>query len=208
MKRKLFLLVAAVLVLAACSQPLMPTARGSGLDEAVQSKGVMRYLAKAYIFIRLPGPTFNGQQLGHVGWGYEVRIYDNNTYIKTEYYYGAVENPSGSYYVEPGKPNGGWYATASYGTTMFNAMKSKGYTAYKYSANPFGIYYTQKDAALAKAKGMAGRGYRLNGNNCMNASYDVLSALGAKGLASPSSYWVPKDWYNATTSGWSASIGL
>lgn len=56
MCRKMFYMVAILVFLAGCAQPLLETGVSVEPPETVQSKGVMRYLAKAYIFIRLPWP--------------------------------------------------------------------------------------------------------------------------------------------------------
>jgi hypothetical protein len=194
MTRRIFLLLCAILLLAVFLQPVPQTAHARAVT----------YQAKAYIFLRTPGPF----GFGHVGWGYEVRTYTNGRLTNTTYYYGAVENPGGQAYVPPGGNNGGWWATASTGQTMYNAMKNRGYQSYKFVANFYSVTSTNINNAYNYAINMPNRGYNVTGNNCMNASYDVLTAIRAPNVAWPSTNWTPTGWYNNTSTGWSSSRSI
>lgn len=173
-------------------------------DFFVDNSKAYTYKAKSYIFIRLPGPF----GLGHAGVGFEYRKYSGSTLVEVRYYYGAIEGYNNQSYIKPGNYNGGWWAYASTGQNMYSVMKSYtyGYTGVKYTTSFFDVTSTQVNNAINVIKNFPYRGYNVSGNNCMNASYDVLRALGTPNLQWPSTNWFPKDWYNNHKKGWSASI--
>lgn len=174
-------------------------------DNLASTAKVITYKVKQYIFQR-PAAAFGN---GHVGVGYEVRTYSDGAQTNVTYYFGGVENPNGQPTVANGSYNGGWWSTATTGTGMLNIMKnSYGYNNYKFKTAFTAITPAQNTAGYNRLNSFAGRGYGLFGNNCMNASYEVLTDIGTAGVAWPSTNWAPNKWYTDTTSGWSGSTAL
>ncbi|MFF5172380.1 hypothetical protein ACFY3U_07080 [Micromonospora sp. NPDC000089] len=154
----------------------------------------------AYVFVRPNGA--NG--LGHVGWGYRVTCTGT-------FYFGSVENPSGSAVVLPGGDNGFWWAQGRQ-SQMLAEMRSRGYTNYRF-ARLYGPI-PDPDSATQFAAGSAGRGYQVIGNNCADNAYGVLSRLGVRDLPSLFDYPQPNNWYRmlefspSDTTDWSLSWSL
>jgi hypothetical protein len=201
---------------------------------AAQDVSVTTYTSrKAYLFLRTPGPF----GLGHTGVGYILvrKVYDPATQSsKTNYvaFCGGVENPSAKPFVKPGQTgNGGWFETkiivATPGRDPFldansyirEHMKLKGYNRMKYEVvKSQTVQHTVRLAEGNNVYNEAGnvirnfptRGYALARNNCMNAAYDVLAALGAPGVATPDQNWTPTDQFENTGNGggWSPSYIL
>lgn len=194
-----------VAVLSGCSKtdvaPQDPQAAATTQDAVITG-----YKVKGYLFVRLPGP-FN---LGHTGVGYEVREMSGTNVVRTYTYCGGVEGNANLPYIVPGQNNGGWNRFGyTNNVTMLNTMRSPyKYTAYKFERTFHDVTLAQIHRAEGIINGFPSRGYNVNGNNCMNAAYQVLSALGAPGMAWPLTNWAPKDQYNQTVTGWSSSVGL
>ena len=205
------LLLALVGFMSSCSQneEVTPQAAG-GRNENGGLKTTLAntYQVKRYIFQRPNGA--NG--LGHVGVGFEVRIFNNGTLVSTTYYYGGVENSSASLNVPRNGNNGGWYRTSTSGATMLNTMKNApyNYVNYKFTASFSSSTSSNIGNGINKISDFPYRGYFLAGNNCMNATYDVLTSMNLTGasVAWPSTNYAPNGWYNNTTNGWSASTAL
>jgi hypothetical protein len=198
LQRSIFGLIAAVL-LAMTVVVALPTGEAKAAT-------ITSYKAKGYIFLREPGPF----GLGHVGVGYEFRTYYSDGTYRATYVYGGVENPGGIYSVPAGSYNGGWFAEGSY-DGMMRAMRAYGYTQYKFTASFFSTTTGREATAYGKASNFGGRGYLVAGNNCMNATYDVLYALGTPNLRAPSNVpdWSPRWWFwNGITTGWSSARAL
>jgi hypothetical protein len=96
-----------------------------------------------------------------------------------------VEGNANLPYILAGQKNGGWNRFGyTNNVTMLGAMRSPyGYTAYKFEKAFRNVRLAQIRRAEGRINGFAARGYNVNGNNCMNAAYEVLSALGAPGMA-------------------------
>ena len=205
------LLLALVGFMSSCSQNEEVTPQAAGgrnENDGAQQNSTITYTVKRYIFQRPNGA--NG--LGHVGVGFEVRAFFGVTLLNTTYYYGGVENSSASLIVPRNGKNDGWYREATSGAAMLNTMKNAPYyyVNYKFTANFESASSTSINNGIAKIKDFPARGYFLAGNNCMNATYDVLTSMNLSGasVAWPSTNYFPNGWYNATTTGWSTSRAL
>ena len=169
------------------------------------------YEYRKYVFVRPKGAAGNG----HVGVGFELRArISGRTYLT--YYCGAVEGTNGWFgipnaYIAPGTVNGGWNTSNSTQQLMFSEFRGqRNYTFYKSTQ-----YAVTTLAASNLAKNFLinfqYRGYAVASNNCMNACFDVLNALGGSN-ANPSvpTQYRPNDWYNSLTAsrGWSATSSL
>lgn len=177
-----------------------------------------------YLFLRTPGP-FN---LGHTGVGFILKYtwYDPATQVTTVRYTpycGGVENPKGTPVIAPGLPNGGWFNSGGGGNNnteadavefLKSSMKQKGYTKYKHELSGGSTLLPsdtdQGNAARNIIAKFPNRGYNVVGNNCMDASYEVLQALGVSGMASPKTDWRPTQQFNSTgrRGGWSDASNL
>ncbi|MBD2769841.1 hypothetical protein IC235_18280 [Hymenobacter sp. BT664] len=194
-----------IAVLSGCSKkdvaPQQPEAAVTTQDAVVTS-----YMVKGYLFVRLPGP-FN---LGHTGVGYEVREMSGTKVSRTYTYCGGVEGYASLPVIPRGVNNGGWNQFGyTNNATMLRTMRAPyGYTAYKFERAFRTVTLAQIHRAEGIINGFAARGYNVSGNNCMNASYEVLQALGAPGMAWPLTNWAPKDQYSRTVNGWSGSNSL
>jgi hypothetical protein len=199
------LLLALVGFMSSCSQneEVTPQQTAGGRNEPNNT-----YTVKRYIFQRPNGA--NG--LGHVGVGFEVRAFNGPRLLSTTYYYGGVENFSASLIVPRNGNNGGWWRTTSSSATMLNTMKNApyNYVNYKFTVDFASASPQSVDNGIAKIKDFPARGYFLAGNNCMNATYDVLTSMNLTGasVAWPSTNYFPNGWYNGTTTGWSTSRAL
>lgn len=199
------LLLTLTAVLSGCSKtdvaPQVPAATPATGDAVATT-----YMAKGYLFVRLPGPM----GLGHTGVGYEIREMRGTTITRTYTYCGGVEGWNNLSYIAPGLPNGGWNQFGyTNNISMLNVMRSpNGYTNYKFSVAFRAVTLTQIHRAEGVINNFSRRGYNVNGNNCMNAAYEVLNALSMPGMAWPSTNWFPRDQYSNTVTGWSGSRTL
>lgn len=198
------LLLTLMSVLSGCSKndvtPGQPNASAHAQDAVVTA-----FLVKSYLFVRTPGPF----GLGHTALAYEVREMSGSTVSKVYTYCGGVENPGGQPNVAAGADNGGWlnYDLNS-NVAMLNRMRGRGYTAYKFEVGFRNVAQSTLTNASNILHNFPYRGYSVFNNNCSNATYEVLSSLGAPGLAQPTTNWAPLAQYNKTTTGWSGSNTL
>ena len=192
--------------------PKAPGSVTGSQDASGYQKDIAR---KAYLFLRTPGPF----GAGHTGVGFiiEKELY-NAHYNKTMYRYwaycGGVENPNAIPLIAPGQTgNGGWSARTMHHSAseaaawMKKRMKIEGYTQYKcefLKGAPNGLVplaegnTVEHNAFWGIMNQFPTRGYALNGNNCMNASFEVLQALGASSVALPGANWTPNWQFNNT----------
>ena len=174
-------------------------------SENETSRAATTYTVKQYIFQR-PNAAFGA---GHVGVGYEVRSYANGVQTDIKYHFGAVENGQGSANVPAGGYNGGWWSTASTGAAMFSIMRnSYGYVNVKFRIAYSSLSDSRRINAYNRISQFPSRGYLLATNNCMNASWDVLSELATPNVAWVENNYAPNSWYYRTTNGWSSSRAL
>lgn len=174
-------------------------------SENETSKATITYTVKQYIFQR-PNAAFGA---GHVGVGYELRTFSNNVQTNIKYYFGGVENGQGSPNVPAGGFNGGWWSITSSGSSMFSIMKnSYGYKNVKFRIANSSLSNQRRINAYNRISQFPSRGYLLATNNCMNASWDVLSELATPNVAWVENNYKPNNWYNMTTWGWSSSRAL
>jgi hypothetical protein len=179
---------------------------------------------KSYLFLRTPGPF----GFGHTGVGFIIERKKRDTttgYTTSQFvaYIGAVENPDGTRVIKPGQVNGGWhlkevdfYSPYYAAQWMKQVMKQKGYTEYKneyFKGNVDGLVPLAENSNVeAEAAGIIqnfrSRGFNAFGNNCMNASFDVLQALGASDVALPGANWTPKWQFKNTGNDGSWSVPL
>lgn len=148
---------------------------------------------KRYIFNRSNGAA----GAGHVGVGFELRS-TNPTAVY--FYAGGVELWQAAYYVAPGGNNTGWAKYFPSNAAMLNFMKNGGYAYNRYCFEKSfkDINKAQVDATYNKLVAFPGRGYQLNGNNCMNATYDVLVSATFANVPNPSNNifnYLPNSWY-------------
>ena len=166
------------------------------------------YQVKKYVFSRTSGA--NG--LGHVGVAFELKARITGVNY-TSFYCGAIEGTNGWFNIPnaftlPGLNNGGWTEQVSTQPQMFAQFGFRGYNSYKFSQNFLIVTLARSNAGKAILAGFKGRGYNVSGNNCMNATYDLLSNFSFPGdsgnPAVPNSYF-PNNWYNSLTvnGGWS-----
>ena len=143
-------------------------------------------MAKAYIFLRPSGAPLAGQNLGHVGWGFQLK----NGLVNV----GSVENPGGSPVAHPGN-TGFWQKTVN---NPFEEMGSR------VSYHPRYDFYKEievanfnEDLALSTVEWVSQQGYIAAKANCMDFVFRVLSGYGAN-LPDPSQLgnWIPNDWFN------------
>lgn len=120
---------------------------------------------------------------GHVGVGFQN---EDGTWT-----IGAVENPGGSPIVVDGFDNGGWterYDTLSEVTAKFQSLGYDGIKVIK-------IENAQPQQADNKIMYFPARGYNIDGNNCLDATVDVLRAYGAADLPKMLLHPAPTDYY-------------
>jgi hypothetical protein len=131
--------------------------------------------------------------IGHIGWGYKIPGTD-------QYIYGATEGIDGSYPF--GAPAVTWHEQGDR-AKMFAAFYSGHDTHPDYydAAKCTTTKNSSVDAANEAVRVVEGKRYDLLGANCMNDSYDILTAYGAE-LPSPKTpwLWLPNKWFESI--GW------
>ena len=164
------------------------------------------YSIKRYVFSR----SGAAGGLGHVGVGVEIRTTNPTT---VRYYNGAVENSTGSFAVLPGGNNGGWYGiNTSYSGMLLN-FTSRGYNFIKFTQSFHNVTKQRALNTVNEVMYLPNRGYLLGGNNCMNATYDVLNQGGGLFIPAPTAsvaLYAPNVWFNSLTTGlgWSGQSGI
>ncbi|MEU5865329.1 hypothetical protein ABZ815_29465 [Nonomuraea sp. NPDC047529] len=122
---------------------------------------------QACVFLAPKRPAVGPVTLGHVGWGFQVG--------RDEYVYGATENPTAQWKIDPGKDNGAWRGSGNL-TTMREAFrKAEGYSQYKCAE----VSAWKESAARAAVSAAENGGYLILANNCMDHTYKILTAYGA-----------------------------
>jgi hypothetical protein len=164
------------------------------------------YSIKRYVFSRSSGAG----GLGHVGVGVEIRTTNPTT---VRYYNGAVENERSSFLVLPGGNNGGWYRINTDYNGMLNNFTSRGYNFIKFTKSFTNVTKQRALNTVNEVMYLPGRGYLLAGNNCMNATYDVLNQGGGLFIPAPTAsaaLYAPNVWFNSlvTGIGWSGQAGI
>jgi hypothetical protein len=198
-----------LLLIFGCSTDEMQTensesATSNGSTERLLDAG--SYTIKRYVFSRSSGA--NG--LGHVGVGVEIRT-SNPTTVR--YYAGAVENSSASLFVPIGGNNGGWATVKTSFAGMYNEFTARGYNYYKFTKSFTNVTKQRALNTVNEINYLPGRGYLLAGNNCMNATYDVLNQGGGLFIPAPSAsaaLYAPNVWFNSllTSIGWSNQVSM
>ena len=138
-------------------------------------------------FIEPDGGTVLGNNFGHIGWGFLVA--GSSSWI-----YGATENPNGTYQINAPGFNGAWKAQGTW-TDMINDFTHQyDYPSHSkdsasnapYPAHPYTEYKCELTsggsvgAAITAATNNISAGYTGLGNNCLDATYRVLNAYGAR----------------------------
>ncbi len=164
------------------------------------------YSIKRYVFSRSNGAG----GLGHVGVGVEIRTTNPTT---VRFYNGAVENSTGSFGVLPGGNNGGWYIINTSYSAMLNNFTSRGYNYIKSTKSFTNVTKQRALNTVNEVMYLPNRGYLLAGNNCMNATYDVLNQGGGLFIPLPNAaaaFYAPNVWFNSLTIGlgWSGQSGI
>ena len=173
---------------------------------------------RAYIFNRFAGANF----AGHDGVGYEI-INTNSQGVETtrKFFFGGVENSQAQLNIASGAMNFGWYSSADTKQEMLNSMKfSYGYDTYKETTSLNSPDCQAVSESFNLLQNFSQRGYKLLGNNCMDAAYDVVTKFGFFS-PNPSTFnslfytnpnpitlgmqalWTPNGWYFANVIGWS-----
>ncbi|MFF5173658.1 RICIN domain-containing protein [Micromonospora sp. NPDC000089] len=160
---------------------------------------------EACVFLQPQGGQVLGRNAGHIGWGYLVG--GTSTWV-----FGSTENPNGNTTIDAGLFNGAWSANGSYQQMMaaftFQAH-FPGTTKQPVPGHPYTTYRCRSTAnssvgaantAVADTKSS---GYAGVGNNCLDATYRVLSAYGVPGLPWVQTNPYPNNWFNALGSEWS-----
>lgn len=164
------------------------------------------YSIKRYVFSRSSGAG----GLGHVGVGVEIRTTNPTT---VRYYNGAVENTTGSPATLPGGNNGGWYRINTDYNGMLLNFTSRGYNFLKFEKSFKNVTKQRALNTVNEVMYLPNRGYLLAGNNCMNATYDVLNQGGGLFIPAPAVtavLYAPNVWFNSLTTGlgWSGQSGI
>jgi hypothetical protein len=159
-------------------------------------------------FIEPDGGTVLGNNFGHIGWGFQAA--GSDTWV-----YGATENPNGTYQIDAPGFNGAWKSQGTWSDMINDFTFQYDYPSHarnpqSVSARPDHPYTGYKcehtatsavGAASTAATNNISAGYTGLGNNCLDATYRVLSAYGAPNLPSPSTHPRPyQDWYSSLDS--------
>lgn len=184
---------------------------GVGTTEA-QALGT----GKACVFIEPQGavvPILDN--LGHIGWGFQVA--GTSTWI-----YGSTENPNGSTVIFAPQFNGAWSASGTWNDMLNTFTLQSHYPSHAVNkastATHPGAPYTQYKCeavansnvtkAKAAAQANATSGYLPGTNDCLNAVYNVLHAYNAQNLPSLVVNPGPNAWYNKlSTANWNNPSG-
>jgi hypothetical protein len=122
--------------------------------------------------------------MGHVGWAFE--------YTKGNSIIGAIENFTGSPFVDPGH-KGMWHRLVP-NNRVLNYFKAMNYDEYKRFDLP--VHAINANGAVAVLKWWEQKPYNVIVGNCLHATYDVLTRYG---VTLPKADWervVPNNWYN------------
>lgn len=172
-------------------------------DDGLQRSQSYTYFVREFLFLRPNGAN----NLGHVGVAFEYQIRNGNTIVHRSWYWGSVENPSGSWSIASNSNNGGFARSSSSINDMFSDMKARNYKQYKAkSARELNYNYVLN--AYYQLIGFPNRGYHVLGNNCMNASWDVMWQLYTPDVAWVQNFWnfAPAVWFHRNTNGWGQTI--
>ena len=211
--------IGAIVGLAGCGQ----TATRATAESAASSTealtgmaGAARSRGAACVFVKPDG----AQKFGHVGWGFKIPG-------TGRWVYGAVENPSERLYTPPGGDIGAWHAEGSY-DRMLSEMStdalpharttSRGGTPIPGRAeHPYSRYRCTRsstydvDSARAMIRTVEARGFlvgvdprtgKLTSRDCLDATYDVLTAYRTKHLTPAPRLSIPNVWVEELW-GWS-----
>lgn len=130
----------------------------------------------ALVFVRSTG----AHGIGHVGWAFS---YGDGTFNT-----GSVENPLHTLRTNP-LAMGFWTMRTR---DPIEAMRARKYDGYKVIELESGdIMYAWQVVGW-----VAQKPYDLFGENCMNATYDVLRAYGVVHLPAPAHHWEPNHWFH------------
>lgn len=149
---------------------------------------------EAYVFVRASG----AKSLGHVGFGFLVG--------PGIYAFGGMEDPSNAPTVPAGEDNGFWLAFGAQ-QDMFCAMllpPVDGAQPYDTNYKLFTGGPPNGCPAVLAADQYYGAGYNVNGNNCLDATYNILMGYGVPSshLPSPTLTLLPNIWYTLLDSSW------
>jgi hypothetical protein len=184
----------------------------------------------AYIFNRSNGAPVGPQgrevYFGHEGVGWKIETLNSqNNVTNTQFFMGGVENNAGTPIIAKGQYNGGWYGLANSQNEMTTHMKNNyGYNRYKVSGTKI-LPCFKYEEMIDLITGFSSRGFQavgfgydistLNkGNNCLNATVDVLVAGGFVSsipLELFPSLWGPNAYFNNIGlygDGWSPAINF
>jgi hypothetical protein len=164
------------------------------------------YSIKRYVFSRSNGA--NG--LGHVGVGVEIRTTNPTT---VRYYNGAVENFNATFQILPGDDNSGWFRINTDYNSMLLNFTSRNYNYLKFEKSFKNVTKQKALNTVNEVLRLPNRGFSLVGNNCMNATYDVLNQGGGLFLPLPSisvALYAPNAWFGTLVSlnGWSVQSAI
>lgn len=135
------------------------------------------------VFVRRSGA--NG--LGHVGWAFQAT---DGTWSA-----GGIENENGGPYVNPDNKCMWSYEGKSHDEVL-ELMRNGGYDAYQQFVNTSSNVEQGYRDALVVVEEWLSKPYVVIGKNCMDATYEILTAYGWPMLPSPSDFPAPNDWFN------------
>ena len=146
---------------------------------------------KAIIFIRTGTPRIGFVELGHVGWGFEVKPGVFNI--------GAVENAQGGAVNVPPSEKDQWSINTQnpyrpFGIGPSNPTNGKRYPGYD-MFKIIEVNTSNSTAALQMVQQIAQEAYQVIGNNCMDAVYRILKEYGIT-LPKPSDDVYPMNWFS------------
>lgn len=142
---------------------------------------------KAFVFARPSSPQVQGQEFGHVGWGFQIS--------DTRFMVGAVENYGGKP-VAPAKENGFWAEETAYPLDR-HALGTQGLGSRYDIYRELPVSAPNVAAALERQRWVAAQPYRVLGQNCMDATAQILAAYGVQGLPDTSAMenYFPINWF-------------
>jgi len=150
------------------------------------SKSDLAATGCAKVYLRPSGARHHG----HVGWAFS---FPGGGYLT-----GGVEMPNMSLRLWQSPPKMGFWSlvvenpeAAMTGPPHWERWNSR-YDLYK----ELPVEVSNAPAAMREVKRVASKYWRLIGQNCMDATYEVLRAFGAEGLPKPSMVWGPIRFFN------------
>jgi hypothetical protein len=142
---------------------------------------------KAFVFARPSSARIAAQEFGHVGWGFQL---DENRYM-----IGAVENPAGLPVSLP--THTGFWCKETTAPLNYDNFGTQNILLRCDLYRELSVTLPNIDKALACQQWVSEQPYRVFGQNCLDATFQILSAYGVRGLPDPSAMenYLPINWF-------------